>query len=63
MNEQTPISTEIKHAAVINADGLYIDLVQVHIDTYEDGTVSETPQSYTLKDGEQLVYDDISDAI
>ena len=51
-----------KHAIVINAKGYKVKFVLVNIEETPEG-IKETPLYYTLKDGESLVYEDISTAL
>lgn len=51
-----------KHAIVIDNQGYKVDLFLVDF-IEENGQVLEKPQYYTLKDGESLVYEDISTAL
>ena len=62
-HEPMPISSEVKHAAVIDKDGYYVDLVQVTLNEYADGVVETVVNHYTLQAGESLVYEGISNAI
>ena len=54
---------ESKHAIVVSADGFKTEYVKVDFEFDGEGRAIEIIDTYVLKEGESLVYDDLSTAL